>query len=177
MVDRVPLLIEATSYNSGYLATKAEKLGHWLLQTYLVTLAVHWSEDLLSITERYNRLEKLRHLAKVHDLILQEEVRPVATALFETGALIVHLGLDQSLVGGSDWYTYPGHPFVDAIGQILDEIANWSYVQRLEFIVSNGSDPLTGLQIQLDRQIFSLSHQPSSIVSSLETQKIYSFSA
>lgn len=177
MVDRVPLLIEATSYNSGYLATKAEKLGHWLLQTYLVTLAVHWSDDLLSITERYDRLEKLRHLAKVHDLILQEEVRPVATALFETGALVVHLGLDQPLVGGSDWYTYPGHPFVDAIVQILDEIANWSYVQRLEFIVSNGSDPLTGLQIQLDRQIFLLSHKPSSIAHCLETQKIYSFSA
>jgi len=35
IADRVPLLIEATSYNSSYLATKAKKLGHLLLQTYL----------------------------------------------------------------------------------------------------------------------------------------------
>jgi 3,4-dihydroxy 2-butanone 4-phosphate synthase/GTP cyclohydrolase II len=177
MVDRVPLLIEATSYNSGYLATKAEKLGHWLLQTYLVTLAIHWADDPQSIAERYDRLEKLRHLTKLQDLQLQEEVRPVATALFETGALIVHLGLDQPLVGGSDWYTYAGHPYVGAIAQILDEIASWSRVKQLEFIVSNGSDPLTGLQIQLDRQLFPLSHKPSLITSHLETQKIYSFSS
>lgn len=30
IVDRVPLLIEATEYNSNYLATKARKLGHFL---------------------------------------------------------------------------------------------------------------------------------------------------
>ncbi len=38
IVDRVPLLIEATDYNSVYLATKAQKLGHLLLQSYLITL-------------------------------------------------------------------------------------------------------------------------------------------
>ncbi|MEB3336048.1 MAG: bifunctional 3,4-dihydroxy-2-butanone-4-phosphate synthase/GTP cyclohydrolase II, partial [Leptolyngbyaceae bacterium] len=60
MVDRVPLLIEATSYNSGYLATKAEKLGHLLLYTYLATLAIHWQDSPQSVTERYERLENLR---------------------------------------------------------------------------------------------------------------------
>lgn len=44
VVDRLPLLIEATDYNSIYLATKAEKLGHMLLQTYLVTVAIQWDE-------------------------------------------------------------------------------------------------------------------------------------
>ncbi|MGB3264563.1 MAG: bifunctional 3,4-dihydroxy-2-butanone-4-phosphate synthase/GTP cyclohydrolase II [Microcoleus sp.] len=44
VADRVPLLIEATDYNSIYLATKAEKLGHMLLQTYLVTVAIRWNE-------------------------------------------------------------------------------------------------------------------------------------
>ncbi|MFS8120285.1 MAG: bifunctional 3,4-dihydroxy-2-butanone-4-phosphate synthase/GTP cyclohydrolase II, partial [Microcoleus sp.] len=44
IADRVPLLIEATDYNSIYLATKAEKLGHLLLQTYLVTVAIQWDE-------------------------------------------------------------------------------------------------------------------------------------
>ena len=45
MVDRVPLLIEATSYNVDYLATKAEKLGHLLLRTYLVTVAIAWHPE------------------------------------------------------------------------------------------------------------------------------------
>ncbi|MEJ7709461.1 MAG: hypothetical protein WKF84_06285 [Pyrinomonadaceae bacterium] len=45
VVDRVPLLIEATDYNSYYLATKAKKLGHMLLQTYLVTVAIHWQDE------------------------------------------------------------------------------------------------------------------------------------
>lgn len=44
VVDRVPLLIEATDDNSIYLATKAAKLGHMLLQTYLVTVAIQWDE-------------------------------------------------------------------------------------------------------------------------------------
>jgi 3,4-dihydroxy 2-butanone 4-phosphate synthase / GTP cyclohydrolase II len=175
MVDRVPLLIESTSYNSGYLATKAEKLGHWLLQTYLVTIAVEWKDDPKHITERYERLEKLRYLAKNHDLVLQEEVRPVAAALFENASLIVHLGFDQPLVGSPDWYQYADHPYVNAIAEILDNLVTWSNIQTLEFIVSPGSDPLTGLQIQLDRKTFPIEQKPSSISDRLETQKIYSF--
>lgn len=177
MVDRLPLLIESTSYNSTYLATKAEKLGHWLLQTYLVTIAIQWKDDPQQITERYERLEKLRYLAKVHDLVLQEEVRPVAAAVFETASLVVHLGFDQPLVGSPDWYRHPDHPYVNAIVEILDTLATWSTIQTLEFIVSPGSDPLTGLQIQLDRQTFAIEQKPSSISSQLETQQIYSFAS
>ncbi len=175
MVDRVPLLIEATSYNSSYLATKAEKMGHLFLRTYLVTIALHFEPE-ESVTERYERLEKLRHLAKIYDLMLQEEARPVASALFGDQSLIVHLGFEQALVSDADWYRSPGHPYIAAIGQILDNITCWSSVQTLEFIISPGSDPLTGLQVQLDRQTFSLDQLPSSICNVLETQTIYSFS-
>jgi len=52
-----------------------------LLQTYLVTVAIHWQDEPQSVTERYERLEKLRYLAQSYDL-LQEEARPVAIALF-----------------------------------------------------------------------------------------------
>ena len=175
MVDRVPLLIEATSYNSSYLATKAEKMGHLFLQTYLVTIALHFEHD-ESVTERYERLEKLRHLAKVYDLTLQEEARPVASALFGERSLIVHLGFEQALVSNADWYRSPGHPYISAIGQILDDVTRWSSVQTLEFIISPGSDPLVGLQVQLDRQMFESEQLPSSIFDALETQTIYSFS-
>jgi len=175
VVDRVPLLIEATSHNSTYLATKAQKLGHMLLQTYLVTVAIHWRDEPLSVTERYERLEKLRHLVGNYDLLLQEEARPVAIALFGEPSLTVHLGLDQPNVAALDWYQQPGHPYVRAIAQILDNLIAWKSLQQLEFMVSPGVDPLTSLQVQLDRQTLSAGTLPSSVCKHLETQKIYSF--
>lgn len=176
VVDRVPLLIEATSYNSNYLATKAQKLGHLLLQTYLVTLAVQWQDQPQSITERYERLEKLRHLVGNQDLLLQEETRPVAIALFGKSSLIVHLGFDQPKVADPDWYQHSEHPYLKAIAQILNELAQWPYIQQLEFLISPGSDPLLSLQVQLDRQVMPLNQMPTSVIDQLETQKIYSFS-
>ena len=175
VVDRVPLLIEANDYNSHYLATKAKKLGHMLLQTYLVTLALHWQDEPLSITQRYERLEKIRHLAKDYDLLLQEETRPLGLALFTEPSLTVHLGLDQANVAAGDWYKQKEHPYIQAVTNILDKLAELPYVQRLEFLISPGVDPLSKLQVKLDRQVFELSQLPSSLSDKLETQKIYSF--
>lgn len=201
--DRVPLLIEATDYNSMYLATKAEKLGHLLLQTYLVTVAIEMKEEgtgkkeegrerkeeaeagergflasspQIPIYDRYDRLEKLRAIAKSHDLILQEEARPVAIALFGQASLIVHLGFDQAGLAAPDWYSDPNHPYINAIAQILDEIATtWPQMQKLEFMVSSGADPLKTLQVKLDRQTFPLPVLPSSMAAHLQSQVIYSF--
>jgi 3,4-dihydroxy 2-butanone 4-phosphate synthase/GTP cyclohydrolase II len=182
MVDRVPLIIEATSYNMGYLATKAEKLGHLLLRTYLVTIALRWNDHPQSATERYDRLEKLRHLAREHDLLLQEEARPVAIALFGNPALIVHLGFDQPNLAAPDWYQDCQHPYMDAIGKILDHVADWPMVLELSFLVASGSDPMNKLQVQLSRQVFSLDRptppiHPSDLCDRLETQRIYVFSS
>ncbi|MGQ9869187.1 bifunctional 3,4-dihydroxy-2-butanone-4-phosphate synthase/GTP cyclohydrolase II [Leptodesmis sp.] len=173
VVERVPLLIEATSYNSSYLATKAEKLGHWMLQTYLMTIALQWQDEPLALTESYKRLEHLRQLAKTYNLRVQEEVRPLAKAVFGN-ALTVHLGFVQPQATAADWYRHPGE-FVDAIAHILDALATTPHLRQLEFIVSSGSDPLTGLQVQLDRQTFPLSQKPSTVCQSLQTQTIYSF--
>lgn len=173
VTDRLPLLIEATDYNSMYLATKAQKLGHMLLQTYLVTVAIHWKTEPLAVTERYDRLEKLRHLAKDNHLLLQEETRPVAIALFSEPSLTVHLGFDQANVASPDWYKHKNHPYVQAIAQILDDLANWEELQRLEFLISPGNDPLTSLQVNLERQILDPDTLPSAICDRLETQKIY----
>ncbi|KJH72027.1 bifunctional 3,4-dihydroxy-2-butanone-4-phosphate synthase/GTP cyclohydrolase II [Aliterella atlantica] len=175
VVDRLPLLIEATDYNSIYLATKAEKLGHMLLQTYLVTVAIHWKDEPLSVTERYDRLEKLRHLARDRHLLLQEEARPVAIALFSEPSLTVHLGFDQANIASADWYKHKNHPYLSAISQILDDLANWDSLQRLEFLISPGSDPLTSLQVNVDRQILDSNSLPSAICDRLQTQTIYCF--
>ncbi|GAP97180.1 bifunctional 3,4-dihydroxy-2-butanone-4-phosphate synthase/GTP cyclohydrolase II [Leptolyngbya sp. NIES-2104] len=175
MVDRVPLLTEATTYNSNYLTTKAEKLGHLFLRTYLTTIALHLRDDLNSVTERYALLEKLRHVAKSHDFMLQEETRPMALALFDQASLIINLGFEQEIVSDVEWYKSSEHPFTTSIGKILDDIALGLSLEKLEFLVSPGTDPLTGLQIQLERQTFPLHHLPSKICGSLSTQTIYSF--
>ncbi|MGF1494927.1 MAG: bifunctional 3,4-dihydroxy-2-butanone-4-phosphate synthase/GTP cyclohydrolase II [Microcoleaceae cyanobacterium] len=201
VVDRVPLLIEATDYNSVYLSTKAKKLGHLLLQTYLVTVSLQWHEQairnpilqeqpkaidqtlstpaLLSsavqLSDRSAWLEKLTQLAANHQLLLQEEQRPVAVALFDESSLIFHLGLDQPCSIGSDWYQDAQHAHVKAIGKILDQVATWPGLQKLEFLVAPGCDPLTSLKVQLDRQVLSLAQPPSSICEQLKSQTIYSF--
>jgi 3,4-dihydroxy 2-butanone 4-phosphate synthase / GTP cyclohydrolase II len=198
MIDRVPLLIEATSYNMDYLATKAEKLGHLLLRTYLVSVAIQWREPRdeqdvsrspiaelpISVSERYERLEKIRHLAKDYDLLVQEEARPLAAALFGRASLIFHLGFDQPMVASANWYQKSDHPYVEAIAQILDALADWDAVEQLEFLISSGGDPLVNLQVQLDRQIFRLDKtqnseavKPSTVCARLETQRIYVFSS
>ncbi len=183
MVDRVPLLIEATVHNAAYLTTKAEKLGHLMIQTYLATVAIHWQDDPQSVTERYDRLEKLRHLVRDHDLLVQEEARSLAVALFGRSSLTVHFGLDQPFLATADWYRDASHPYVAAIINILDELAKWPFVQQIEFLISSGADPLTNLQVQLDRQIFRLNSEPESdtvmpsdLRDQLEMQRIYVFS-
>jgi 3,4-dihydroxy 2-butanone 4-phosphate synthase/GTP cyclohydrolase II len=99
----------------------------------------------------------------------------VAIALFGKPSLTFHLGLDQPKVAASDWYQQKSHPYLQAIAQIMDDLATWHYIHQLEFLVSPGVDPLTNLQVQLDRQSFSLNQPPSSIFNHLQTQKIYSF--
>lgn len=173
VVDRVPLLIENNSFNVSYLSTKAEKMGHMLLQTYLMTVGLQWRQP-LGVQQQYQMLEKLRHLGTSHDLYLQEEARPVAIALFDQAYLIFHLGLDQSNLADPDWYQQPRHPYLEAIIPILTEIQTWPELLRLEFLVATGSDPLTGLQMQLDREVLPLSTGLPQICERWHPQVIYS---
>lgn len=175
VVERVPLLIEATTYNSSYLTTKAEKLGHLMLQTYLLTIALYWRETDLPVAERYSRLEKLRHLAKAHNFMVQEETRPVAAALFGVSAQVVHLGFEQPWDGATDWYQAIDKEPIAKIGVLLDQVVQVPHLQQMEFILATGSDPLTCLQGQIDRQILAPDQPPSTMIPEWQTQKIYSF--
>lgn len=172
--DRVPLLIEANTYNTTYLNTKAEKLGHMLLQTYLLTIAIRWQDDPLDVTQRYDRLEKLRHLADNQHLLLQEEARPVGIALFEGQSLICHLGLDQPDVATADWYEQKGHPYLEAVARIFEDLQSWSNIAGFEFLISSGADPLKNLQVKLDRKSIEANQLSQSLGHALETQTIYS---
>jgi 3,4-dihydroxy 2-butanone 4-phosphate synthase / GTP cyclohydrolase II len=193
IADRLPLLIEANNYNSEYLATKAIKLGHLLLQTYVMTVAISWQDDLTSATARYEKLDKIRHLAQSHHFLLQEETRPIAIALFSTPSLIFHLGFDRPHLITADWYKDCHHPYLTGISQILDYLQSWQAVQRLEFLIATGEDPMLGLQVKLDRECYSLTaegghpqappfqggervtQKPSELCGDLHSQTIYSF--
>ncbi len=165
VVERVPLLVEVNHYNLDYLTTKADKLGHLLLQTYLLTLALHWRQR-PDATERYTYLEKLRHLATATDLHLREVNRPVAQAVFNQAALIVHLGFDQPGLAPPDWYQQPEHPYTQAVKTVLTQVAQWPGLAALEFLLATGTDPLLNLQVQLDRR-------PYPTEEPLSTQVIY----
>ena len=176
VVDRLPLLIEANDYNSAYLATKATKLGHLLLQTYLVSVAIQWRDE-PSLTDRYERLEKLRYLAQANDLLLQEDTRPVAIAVFSNPSLVFHLGLDQPGLAAPDWYKQADHPYRQGIQTMLQQVNTWAGVSHLEILISSGSDPLIGLQIQLQRETQPRTNLLATLAGELQTQKIYRFIA
>jgi 3,4-dihydroxy 2-butanone 4-phosphate synthase/GTP cyclohydrolase II len=175
VVERVPLLIEANNYNSGYLATKAEKLGHLLLQTYLITVAIAFNSPDKSAGKKYEKLEKIRHLAQSNHLLSQEETRPVAIALFSQPDLIFHLGFDQAKLAVTDWYRNPNHPYLQAVLNILDDLVINLDLKRLEFLLAEGDDPMLGLQVNLARQNLARQQEPSKIAKELERQIIYSF--
>jgi 3,4-dihydroxy 2-butanone 4-phosphate synthase / GTP cyclohydrolase II len=178
IVDRVPLLIEVNDFNTFYLATKAEKLGHMLLQTYLLALAVNWKEEPIEITNKYEHLEKMRRLADQHHLILREEARPLGAAVFagNPNTTIVHLGCDQPDQTQEKWFTDSQHPYLKSLQAILQEISTWPQVESLEFLLANGTDPLVGLQVQLDRQQHSIDKLAKVWQENLTTQIIYAFS-
>lgn len=175
VVDRVPLLIEATPHNINYLTTKAEKLGHMLLQTFLVTLAIRWSDEPLATAQRYERLEKIRFLALQYNLLVQEEARPVVAAVFGTSPLTVHIGLDQPQVASPDWFAQPDHPYLKAIASILDDLAANPQVEELEILVSTGVDPMRNLRANIERHTYSFDRRPGSICDRFQTQTIYHF--
>lgn len=134
---------------------------------------------------RYERLEKLRHLCESQHLLLQEEARSVALALFDGSDLIVHLGLDQPAVAEATWYQDSEHPYVKAVLHILDQLASWPVVAQLEFMVSPGHDSMVNLQGKLDRQVFRLppagttaedTVSPPALSDRLQTQRVYVFS-
>jgi 3,4-dihydroxy 2-butanone 4-phosphate synthase / GTP cyclohydrolase II len=178
IVDRVPLLIEVNDFNTFYLATKAEKLGHMLLQTYLLALAVNWKEEPVEITNKYEHLEKMRRLADQHHLILREEARPLGAAVFagNPNTTIVHIGCDQPDQTQEKWFTNSQHPYLKSLQAILQEISTWPQVESLEFLLANGTDPLVGLQVQLDRQQYSIDKLNKVWQENLTTQIIYAFS-
>jgi 3,4-dihydroxy 2-butanone 4-phosphate synthase / GTP cyclohydrolase II len=174
IADRVPLLIEANDFNTNYLDTKAQKLGHMLLQTYLLTVAIDWKDEPLDVTKRYQRLEQLRLIAHANHVLLREEARPVRLGIFGKTSLTLHFGFDRPHLATPEWYCDPEHPYTSSICQLLDDIAKLPHLGSMEFLFANGSDPLVGLQVQLDRVSLPAKTLPSSYQQQFATQLVFS---
>ncbi|PZU97734.1 MAG: bifunctional 3,4-dihydroxy-2-butanone-4-phosphate synthase/GTP cyclohydrolase II [Pseudanabaena sp.] len=142
ITGRLPLLIETNEHNLRYLETKAEKLGHLLLQTKLVTVGINWQTQ-----KAPEFMEELRGLATNNDLLLQEETSQKFANLFANAETedpdlsegkeltIVHLGFDQSNETAEDWYINPNHPYRQAIVRLFKNLKSWRQVKNFKFCV------------------------------------------
>ncbi|MBD2150121.1 bifunctional 3,4-dihydroxy-2-butanone-4-phosphate synthase RibB/GTP cyclohydrolase II RibA [Pseudanabaena sp. FACHB-1277] len=138
IVGRLPLLIETNEHNLRYLETKAEKLGHLLLQTKLITLGVFWQEPCSPEV-----VDQLRAIASANDLLLQEESTTNLNNLFTPQLpellphlTVVHLGFDRSNESSQDWYAQPNHPYRQAIVRLFKELKQWQAVKNFKFFVA-----------------------------------------
>jgi 3,4-dihydroxy 2-butanone 4-phosphate synthase / GTP cyclohydrolase II len=178
VVTRVPLFIEATPFNSSYLATKAEKLGHLFVQEHLAVIALRWRPNSKLSPQRRSRLqEKLQRQFLETGFLVQEETRSVATALFGESNLVVQVGLGQETAKCRQWFRQPNSDLFRSLKAHLESIVRWPELESLELLVAAGADPLTSLQVQLDRQEFSLDDLTPLLLQPLEQQKIYCFRA
>lgn len=154
VVDRVPLIVEADDNNARYLATKAEKLGHLLLQTRLLVVALYAKElgGIWSDRERAEWLERLRKLAAPHGLLVQPDPRPIAQAIFTGAQAIAQVGLasDSSSLpwyGGGQDETLLGYR--RSLLHLLSELARQSDLSGISWMVSSGPNPLDRLHENL----------------------------
>ncbi|WP_103669220.1 bifunctional 3,4-dihydroxy-2-butanone-4-phosphate synthase/GTP cyclohydrolase II [Pseudanabaena sp. BC1403] len=146
VVGRLPLLIETNEHNLRYLETKAEKLGHLLLQTKLITLGIRWTAH-----KPAEWFDQLREVSSANDLLLQEETSIAFASLFanadtqapnllakefSSNLSIVHLGFDRSNEISDDWYEQPNHPYRQAIVRILKHLKQWEQVATFRFCVA-----------------------------------------
>jgi 3,4-dihydroxy 2-butanone 4-phosphate synthase/GTP cyclohydrolase II len=176
VVDRVPLLIEATPFNSSYLATKAEKLGHLFLQEHLAVIALRWrSGSALTPQRRSRYLEQLHQHFSESGLLVQGETRSVATALFGQANLVLQVGLGQEQPAARHWFRQPNSDLFRRVKGHLESIARWPDLEALELLVAAGADPLTSLQVQLDRQELPWEDLTPLLLQPLEQQQVYCF--
>lgn len=177
VVGRVPLIIEETDYNSYYLNTKAQKLGHLLPHIRLLTLGLRWQGGPLVAfdPQHQERFEQLRRLFGQYDLLLQEEARPVAGAVFGPDAMVVHLGLSATSPFAEHWYADSTNTYLQALRAALGDLTQGQPVSSLQFLVANGRDPLGHLSERLQYRELPMSALTAIWSEALEPQVIYSF--
>lgn len=86
---------------------------------------------------------------------------------------IFHLGFDKPNLIESQWYKNRNHPYLNAIREIIKQITNGNELESLQFLISNGEDPMLGLQVRLEREEVTSNIDINEFKNNLETQTIY----
>ncbi|MBD2187629.1 bifunctional 3,4-dihydroxy-2-butanone-4-phosphate synthase/GTP cyclohydrolase II [Pseudanabaena mucicola] len=148
IVGRLPLLIETNEHNLRYLDTKANKLGHLLLKTKLITLGICWQEQ-----KSTEWLDQLREFLSTNDLLMQEESSSGWANLFANAdtdeeislsdasveakqITIIHVGYDHANETDAEWYTQPNHPYRQSIVRLFKHLKQWQQVSNFKFCVA-----------------------------------------
>ncbi len=100
LVERVPLLLEETDSNIRYISTHARRAAQ-ILHTYLLTVALYPRSLMGADASRSPSLpralwlENLRRITAVEDMGVEEDSRPIASAVFGSSAVVAHIGLEK----------------------------------------------------------------------------------
>ncbi|NJK63370.1 MAG: 3,4-dihydroxy-2-butanone-4-phosphate synthase [Synechococcaceae cyanobacterium SM2_3_1] len=168
LVERVPLLLEETDSNIRYISTHARPAVQ-NLHTFLLTLALYprslMGADASSSPSlpRALWLENLRRITAVEDMGVEEDSRPIASAVFGSSAVVAHIGLEKDPPSIS--------PQEDAshrhkLIRILLLLADSPELATLTWMGAGGGHPLTALREDLTevcyplQQLRQLAQQP-----------------
>ncbi len=158
IVERVPLLLEANGHTMRFLKTYPGPSGQ-VLQTYLATLALDLDLPApLQPEQRALWVENVRRTALAEELVIQEERRPLALAIFGAHAVVIQVGLEYKSHAPVPWYEAHTDTFAccQAILRVLLRLAQLVEVNSLAWMVSSGSDPLDALREDLKEVMISL---------------------
>ncbi len=127
VIERVPLIVEVDDHSARYLATKAEKLGHLLLQSRLLTVALVGDVDYLSVMPAFA------------PYVVQPDPRPVSTAIFGSECTVLHIGLEARLPHALPWYQTADDNHRSRLLALLSKLQHLAGLERLLWIVAAGS--------------------------------------
>jgi len=140
VTSRIPLLVETNEFNSRYLETKAEKLGH-LIAKPLATLVIHWQESVNP--EAYPLyLDKLRAIAVNFNLAVQIETSAQIIAQFNShwGFANRHgIAPDVSIMHLSEHISEHSEDVnaaqngMEAVEELVQSLRQWSEIKEVRF--------------------------------------------
>jgi 3,4-dihydroxy 2-butanone 4-phosphate synthase / GTP cyclohydrolase II len=89
---------------------------------------------------------------------------------------VVNLGTERGEEVSPTWFNEPENGYTESIANLVAQLAKWVTIEKMSFFLSDGSDPLVGLQVQIDRRSVAMSEVRSTLEGELETQLVYAFS-
>lgn len=130
VVERVPLLMEETDPALRYLHRRRQTGP--MPQVLLLTVALFPKSDGDPQLQRALWGENLRRLAAAEELLIQEDPRAVAAAVFGPGAIVAHVGVEDGILDAQ------GDPSSISLMRLLQRLAQSPDLGSLAWMVAEG---------------------------------------